>query len=273
MQLVENFEYKEINGFKFGRSVFGKPKLAVHIYFIDGLLIDTGQSRMRKWVLKKTEKLNIEQIFITHHHEDHSGNIREIQKIHNCPVYASKLSAEIMKAPPQISFAQKMTWGDRAAYYDIIPKEDKIETANYCFEPIPIPGHAVDMQALYEPNKKWLFSADLYINSYIGYFLKNESIAEQINSLKKILDLELDEVFCSHKARLKQPKQQLKRKLDFLESFNAKVSTLYETGMTAEKIMKALKLKENWLVRISSAGDLSTLNMIKSAILDIDKRK
>ncbi|WP_291727100.1 MBL fold metallo-hydrolase [Bernardetia sp.] len=273
MVITKSFKHEEVTGIKFGYQPFGMPTLFTHIYFVDGLLIDTGQSNAKSKILEETAKLNIEQIFITHHHEDHTGNISEIQKQHGCNVYASSLCGEMMKKPPKISLAQQLTWGKRPAYEHLLRKDDTIETPNFSFQIIPIAGHAVDMVALYEPTKKWLFSADLYINSYIDYFLENESIYEQINSIKKILELDFVVMFCGHKPQLTNAKAQLTKKLNFLESLFNDVSLLYEKGNSASEILKRLKLKENWFVRILSNGNLSKINMIKSIIRDIEYLK
>ena len=271
MLIAESFQQEEVLGLKFGYQWIGRPKMFSHIYFVDGLLIDTGQSKMRKSIQSAIKPLAIEQIFITHHHEDHTGNIQEIKKLHDCKVYASEACCQIMKEPPKLSFAQKLTWGDRPGQKDLIPIQEKIATKRFSFHIIPIPGHAPDMVALYEPNRQWLFSADLYINSYIDYFLKDESIADQIESTKKILALDFKVMFCAHKPQLKNGKQQLAKKLRFLESFFHEVSLLYQQGYSAHEIFRSLKLKENWFVKMLSGGNLSKLNMVKSVIRDLEK--
>ncbi len=271
MHVNKTFKYNEVLGLKFGRSLIGIPKMFAHIYFVDGLLIDTGQSKLRKRIVKETSNLPVKKIFITHHHEDHTGNIDRIKEIHQCPVYAPKSCCEIMKKPPKLSLAQKLLWGDRKASHDLNPLDSEIKTDNFCFEIVPIPGHAPDMVALYEPNKKWLFSADLYINNYIGYILKDESMAEQIQSLKKVLQLDFKAMFCSHNPQFENGKQQLAKKLDYFESFFEDVATLYNKGHGPEEIFKDLNLKENRIVKTLSNGQLSKLNMVKSVIRDLEK--
>lgn len=271
MLISESFQHKEVLGFKFGAHPVGKPKMFSHIYFVDGLLIDTGQSKMRESIKSEVKKLDVEQIFITHHHEDHTGNITALRELHNCKVYASELCCQIMKSPPKLSFAQKITWGDRPSQDDLIPKYKTIETNNYCFEIIPISGHSPDMVALYEPNRQWLFSADLYINSYIDYFIDTESVTDQIDSIKKVLKLDFKEMFCSHKPQFQNGKQQLAKKLSFLEAFFNDVSMLYNKGYSVDEIFKSLQLKENWIVKFLSAGSLSKINMVKSVIRDLER--
>ncbi len=271
MRITESFNHKNITGYKFGYAPFGKPTLFAHIYFVDGLLIDTGQSRMRQAVFNTISKLPAQQIFITHHHEDHTGNLNKLKTHFNCPAYSSDLCRQIMKNPPPISFAQKVFWGERDSCNFLEAKEGSIETESYTFKIIPIPGHAVDMVALYEPNQRWLFSADLYVNSYIGYFMREESVLEQINSIKKILELDFDVLLCNHNPQLKSGKEKLKKKLLFLEKFCEQVAELHHKGFNAQQIMKKLKLREYWQVRLISGGALSRLNMVRAVIRDEEK--
>ena len=273
MIVFNSFTYEEVTGLRFGYHPLGKPQLQVFIYYVDGLLIDTGQRKARTRILKETKDLKIEQIFVTHHHEDHSGNIRELRQLHNCEAYASEACCAIMKDPPKISLAQKLTWGNRPAFHELVPKDKTVKTDKYNFEIIPIPGHAADMVALYEPSKKWLFSADLYINSYIDYMLENESIADQIKSIKNVLRLDFNELFCSHKPRLANGKEHLTKKLNFLESFFHDVSQLYDKGYTAHEIFKKLGFAENRFVKFLSGGSLSKMNMVNSVIRDLENKK
>ena len=273
MVVREKLKYEDVLGFKYGYTPIGKPFLNTYIYFIDGLLIDTGQSNARQKIISDTNQLAIDQIFITHYHEDHTGNIKAIAKQHQCSVYGSKICSELMKNPPKISFAQKLGWGNRPNYNEIISQEKEIKTDRYTFQTISIPGHAADMIALYEPEKKWLFSADLFINSYISYFLYNESIMDQIISIKKILKLDFKVMFCSHNPQLTEPKEKLKKKLSYLENTFEDVQSLYCKGYSKDQIFKILKMKENWLVKTLSLGQLSKLNMVQSIIRDIEKKQ
>ena len=270
MKCVEKYSQDEVLIHKFGSSLFGKPKLFSHVYYIDGLLIDTGHMRMRDDVFESINDLDVQQILITHYHEDHSGNIARLQSHFQCPVYASELCCEIMKNPPPISFGQKRSWGDRPAYHDLIAIAESIKTPNYSFQIIPIPGHAVDMIALHEPSKAWLFSADLYVNSFIGYFLKEESMLQQINSIKKILELDFEYMFCGHNPQFKEPKKKLKKKLDFLEGFYQQVSDLHQEGKRGQEIFKKMKMKEYWIIKLLSSGKLSRMNMVNAVLRDLE---
>lgn len=268
MKVTKQFNHQDIRGFKNGQSLYGKPNLFSHFYLIDGLLIDTGHRRMQKDILRQVKEQAVEQIFISHYHEDHTGNLNEIQNHFACPAYASAACVELMKDPPAISFAQKMSWGDRPSSTKIQVKEGQIKTAKYTFDLIPIPGHAPDMFALHEPNQAWLFSADLWVYDYIKYFLKNESMMQQIESLKRVLPLDFDVLLCGHNPIFKAVKKRIQNKIDFLETFYGRVADLHRKGMPEKEIMKAMHLKEKYFMQIISGGDLSTINMLRAVIRD-----
>lgn len=272
MKIQKSFQHDAVQCFQFGSYPFGKPRMFSHIYFLDGLLIDTGHSNMRKEVLDTIRSLPVEQLFITHHHEDHSGNIAPLQAHFNCPAYASARCIEFMKKPPNISFAQWMTWGKSDAVFNLQVEETEIKTPNYHFQLIPIPGHAADMLALYEAQQGWLFSADLWVKEYIRYFMRPESMAQQIDSIKRVLTLDFDILFCSHNPQLAGGKEKLRQKLAFLEDFYGRAATFYHQGYSANAILKAMGLKENWNMRLLSTGELSTLNMVKAVIRDEEAR-
>ncbi len=263
-----SFKYEEVTGLKFNTSLLGTSSAFSHIYFVDGLLIDTGHSRKRKTVLSAVSGLPVKQILVTHHHEDHTGNLQAIHQHFNCEIVASEKCCDIMKHPPKLSLAQKLYWGNRKAVHDLVPVNQSIETGKFRFDLIDISGHADDMIALYEPQKKWLFSADLYIHSRVGYFLKEESIKQQIQSIKTVLQLDFEVMFCSHNPQLKQGKVKLLEKLHYLEDFVSNVQRLYNEGYSGNAIFKALGLKEYRLIKLLSAGQLSKENMVHSVIRD-----
>ena len=268
MKIAISFSHDEVKGFKFGSWPFGKPVMFSHVYFFDGLLIDTGHKHVRKEVTQAVNALPVDQIFITHHHEDHTGNLGHLQEILNSPTYASSRCVEMMQTAPPVSLVQRLTWGRAKANLNIKPVDREIRTSNHQLEIIHIPGHAPDMVCLHLAERGWLFSADLWVSEYIRYFLEEESMKQQIDSIKKVLKYDFDVLFCGHNPQFKGGKQKLRNKLQFFEDFYGKVAELNKRGQTPNAIFKALELKEAWPLRIVSNGRLSTFNMVKSVIRD-----
>lgn len=246
------------------------PKMGVNAFFVDGLLIDTGHSNAQKIALKKFSALEMDQIILTHHHEDHTGNLQALKQIKDYPVYAHKTCVQLMKSPPPVCFIERKTWGANTAVQGILPVDKTIETDKYKFHIIPTPGHSEDHICLYEASQGWLFSGDLYVHHYIRYFIATECVVEQINSLKKVLKLDVRRFFCSHSFKEDRFQERFSQKLQFLEDFHGNVVQLHQKGLRPAKIMKELKMKEKWMIRLLSGGWLSAINMVHSSIRDAE---
>jgi glyoxylase-like metal-dependent hydrolase (beta-lactamase superfamily II) len=257
-----------IQCFRWTSYLYGnKFPLSVQAYFVDGLLIDTGPGKLKAQVLESLRILPIEQIFLTHHHEDHTGNLALIHQAHpDVPMYAHPTCVDILKDPPKVSFAEYLTWGKHTAVQDIQPVGETLSTFKYAFTPIYTPGHAVDHLALYEPNEGWLFSGDIYVHPYITYFVANECMATQMTSLKKLIALDFDRLLCSHSRDQLHGKKLLQQKLQFFQTFSGKVLHWHQQGYPPKQIMRKMQLKERWMIKILSGGWLSALNMVKSVI-------
>ncbi len=272
MKKITTLKYDQVQGFAFGSWPFGPPKMFSHVYFVDGLLLDTGHRNMRQEILRTVSDLPVQQMFISHHHEDHTGNLAELQQHFKCHSYSSAACIELMKKPPKISFAQWLTWGNRPANFQLEEKAGTLLTPNYKFDIIPIPGHAIDMVALHEANEGWLFSADLWVYQYIRYFMRAESMHQQIESIKRVLQLEFHVLFCSHNPQLVRGKDMLRQKLRFLEDFYGRAADFYHKGYSPSAILKAMGLKEDIGMVCLSTGELSTMNMVRSVIRDEKKK-
>jgi len=67
-----------------------------------GFLIDCGSRAIIEEIIKLREggKLtNLEGLFITHYHNDHTNEINELLRQFNCPVYSSRESKDILENP------------------------------------------------------------------------------------------------------------------------------------------------------------------------------
>ncbi|HAA10319.1 MAG TPA: hypothetical protein DCE41_00965 [Cytophagales bacterium] len=268
MRSTRSFQHGPIQGFTFGYHPFQEPKLTVNVYFVDGLLIDTGPRRMKKDVLDAVGQLPVEKVMVTHHHEDHTGNLNTLQAYYEKPVLASRKCMELMQDPPRLSLIQKALFLDRPPAQGLTDVGEVLETENYRFQVVPIPGHASDMIALHEPDQGWLFSADLYVLNRPRYMLPYEYVGEQIRSMERALALDWDVLLCAHNPKLKDGKKHLRKKLDLLQELTENVVAGYEKGYSIRAIMRNIPVKEYWGVRLLSGGLLSARNMVASIIRD-----
>lgn len=70
----------------------GNFSMSVYIFYIDGMLVDTGASRMLEDFKSFYQETPIDFVSITHPHEDHTGTAKWLQTELNIPVYIKKRS-------------------------------------------------------------------------------------------------------------------------------------------------------------------------------------
>lgn len=244
----------------------GLFRLSTNAYFVDGLLVDTGPPRLWRKIVPQLQTLPVEQIAITHHHEDHTGNLATLKRHFDCPIFAHERCAQIMAAPPAISFPEHLIWGQHRAVQDIQPIGSMLQTPHYRFEVYHTPGHAEDHICLYEPNEGWLFSGDLYVHHSIQYFVRNEDMAAQMASLKAMLALDFEYFFCGHNLQQTNGKALFQQKLDNFQTFIESVHHWHDKGYTPHQILQQIKHPEHWFMRLTSRGWLSALNMVHAAL-------
>lgn len=273
MHHTKRHQFGPIESLQMGVGYFGPPPVSVHSFFIDGLLIDTGPPKLERELLQWLESKHLEQVFITHHHEDHSGNVNPIATRFKVPIYGSLRCSELVQGQVETSLPQRLFWGP-PVFTDCVQDYDqhRLITPNYSFELIPIPGHAEDQVALFEPNQGWLFSADTFVSPQIKYFMKKESMAQQIQSLKKMACLDFDLLLCCHNPVVKGGKALLKQKIDHLEQYYASVVYYHKKGQSPRQILKSMGARERWFQYFFSGGNMCALNMVKSVIRDEKNR-
>ena len=229
---------------------FGKQKMTVSIYFIDGLLIDTGPMKMATNLIPLFRKLDMTKVVLTHHHEDHTGMAHWIQENKGIPIYIHKSGIKNCEEQMKLPFYRKVFWGERESFR---PREltDRFTTATYNWDVIHTPGHAHDHVALYNREKGWMFGGDLYVQSAPKSMFAFESVPEIIASLRKLLTYDFETYICSHAGIKTQGRQVISNKLDYLESVQQEVQRLHNRGMNPKTIKKKLFPKSHPLHYLS----------------------
>ena len=268
MNIVKTDYFGEVESIRLGYSPIGPPLMSVFMYVVDSLVIDTGQSHMAKALLGLLKDKRLNGIILTHHHEDHSGNAARISAQHAIPVRGQRLAAEKMNSGFSIRLYQRYVWG-KAPPVDVIPFDDVIEADRFTFTPVHTPGHAKDHTVFLEKRQGWLFSGDLYLGERIKFFRADERFGEQIASLKKVLALDFDILFCAHNPCLKNGKQKIKNKLQFLEDLYGKVGELSHKGYSEKAIIKTLDPRNDRTLKLITMGNVSFANMVRSAMASI----
>lgn len=267
------YEFDGVHYYRFSVYRLGNNVQTVYTYIMDDLLVDTAQRHNRENIFKVAQEHDIHKIILTHHHEDHSGNVAFLMKELQAEAYAHPAAVKILKRGYQTSPLAKLLNGtvEKASLKPLL-ETDIVSTANHTLQPIFTPGHCDDHYCYYEKNKGWLFSGDLYVADKIKYFGSYESLLTQIDSIKKLVVLDFDTLFCSHNPKVEGGKQRLRNKLQFFEDFAGKVTQYHQQGKSVSEIFTLMNLKENYYYKVLTAGSFTAENMVKSVIKDLKQQ-
>lgn len=218
---------------------FAGQQLAVSVFFIDGLLIDTGPAKMKKQLIPIFNEWNINKVILTHHHEDHTGMASWIQKNKGIPIYIHELGIKNCEKRIRLPLYRKVFWGEGKPFQPV-PLERVVKTPHYTWDVIYTPGHAHDHVVLYNREKRWMFGGDLYVQPNPKSLFSFESVPIMIQSLRKILTYDFDTYICSHAGVILKGKRAIEEKLHYLERIQQEVLALNKEGKSPYQIRRKL---------------------------------
>lgn len=234
------------------------------MHFLDGVLIDTGAKSLEKLFKPFFKQLDIEKVVITHFHEDHTGCAAVLQDELNLPLFMNDSMITYCQKKADYPIYRQIFWGKRKPFL-AEPIGETFHSLNATWRVIQTPGHSMDHLAFLNEETGQLFTGDLYCQERTKVVLREENIPVIIESLKKILTYDFDDVFCSHAGHLTKGRTALKRKLDYLLDLQGNVIKLYEEGMKPEKITMSLFPKK-YPITFFSSGEWESIHMIHSII-------
>lgn len=259
-------ENNSVTLFQMGRSPGGFLLYPVYAFLIGDALIDTGTNRAGKEFLPALNGRKISKIINTHHHEDHIGNNADIQKRFNIPVYAHNLALPYLENPRlnNLRLYQRIVWDwPKRSNGTLIGST--ITTGNCHFEVIDSPGHTDDHICLYEPDKKWLFTGDLFCGTTFIYLRQDENYLQILETLKALCRLEIDTIFCSLKGVVKNGKEAMFRKIEKMERLKDDVLRRQDEGLSPQSIrLKVLGKEDAW--NFITGGHYSKQNTVDSIL-------
>ena len=267
VKIVKLYELKnkEVKGIRLGRSLLGPPLMTIVCYILGDLMIDTGFSHMRKELITLAADHGVRRAFITHHHEDHSGNAAALQKELGVQVYGHPLTVDKMSRPNHIHFYQRHLWG-KSQVLNMEAYPESIDTEQGTMIPIHTPGHSKDHTSYYIKDAGILFSGDMYLADRIRYFRSDECVGTQIESLKKLSKLDFNMLLCGHFPKLTKGRERIQAKLAFMEDLYGSVISLWKQGLSEKEIYGNLKLKEDFLTFWITLGNVSMMSGVRSII-------
>ncbi len=237
------------------------------VSLLDGLAVESGFHRARGDLLPALEGRRIDQLAVTHEHEDHVGNAAAIAGRFGATVRGPAATRHIIERPHSlIRFPYHyVLWGVGPGVA-VEPLGDVLETPRYRLEVIPTPGHTRDHVAFFEPRRRVVFTGDLYTGPKVRAARKVENVADQIASLERVRDLKPARMICYHKGPIEDPIPALEAKIAFMRGIHDGARRLRDQGLDEGTITRRLLGRETPLLLFYTMGDFSRRRLVRAAL-------
>jgi glyoxylase-like metal-dependent hydrolase (beta-lactamase superfamily II) len=255
----------EVTFFRMARSLAGWKVYWTGCYLVDGLLIDCGPPAVAEELLGALESRPVEALVVTHHHEDHSGGAPLLAAERGIVAQAHALTADVLRAGFRVEPYRRLAWGGAPARFEARALGPVVETRSHRFEIVETAGHSPDHVCLFERERGWLFTGDLFLAERLRYLRADEDLGSLIASLRRVLALPLREVFCAHRGPLRDGPGALRRKLEVLEALVGRVGELHAQGVSEAEITRRVVGREG-LMTLTTLGHFSARNFVRAAL-------
>ena len=266
MLFHKRIERGEKNGVQFvnGKVSFRKFALNVYCFEVDGVLIDTGSWSLKKELEGFLLNEDVDQVILTHLHEDHSGCASILEKEKNLPIFVHPMAVEECVTNPDYPLYRKVFWGKRKSF-TASPIGKTFYSRNALWDVIETPGHAKDHLSFINRETGQLFSGDLFVQQKTKVILREESIPTIIRSIQHLLTYQFDEMFCSHAGFIKDGRKMLEQKRDYLLELQENVLLQFEKGLSPQQIHDQFFTRKYPISKLSF-GEWDSLHIITSII-------
>ncbi|HBQ25924.1 MAG TPA: Zn-dependent hydrolase [Syntrophomonas sp.] len=261
--MLNSSKYRDITIGRGVCSLLGTT-IVVYLYVVDGLLIDAGPKRLKRESSKFFQEHQIDQVALTHVHEDHSGMAAWLQSKMQVPIYLHEMSIPEASKRGRYLFYRQLMWGGRPTFISQ-PFPEVLTTGKHIFDVIDSPGHMKYHKVFHEKNQGWLFTGDLYVRPKPFVAFYDENMKDTIASLQKLLQLDFDTVFCAHSGVVENGKAMLQEKLNYLLNLQEKVEGLRRQGLTDREVDQKLFPKIPLITKVSR-GEWSSYNIISTIL-------
>lgn len=231
---------------RMARAMLGRPLYWTAAYWIEGLLIDAGPRCTARELSRVLASHEIEQIVVTHGHEDHIGGLAALRERYpEAPIYASRRTLPLIAEPARLDMHRyrRLVWGMPRPVKDAIALDavgDRLTAGDYTFRVIETPGHCSDHISLFEPNQRWLFTGDAFIGGRDLAWSPEIDMFSTIGSLRTLASLRPERIFPGSGNVRRNPQPDLQAKIGYLVALSQEVGRLEAKGLDVPAIVDRL---------------------------------
>jgi glyoxylase-like metal-dependent hydrolase (beta-lactamase superfamily II) len=252
----------EIVHFRLTRTALGRALYWTGAYLVDGLLLDCGPPATARELVRALEARRVDGLVLTHHHEDHVGAAPLLRAQRGLVPRVHREGIPLLEHGFVQEGYRKLVWG-RVPRFRAEALGDVVETGALRFRVLHTPGHSVDHVCLFEPERGWLFTGDLFLAERLRYLRSDEELDRLISSVEAAAATGATEVFCAHRGLVRNGVEALRRKADHLRSLRDRVLDLLDEGLPEREIARRVIGPEGPMTWFS-LGRFSVRNFVRS---------
>jgi glyoxylase-like metal-dependent hydrolase (beta-lactamase superfamily II) len=238
------------------------------VYLLDGVLVDSGFVYARAALLRALAGQQIDTVVNTHTHEDHAGNNAAVSEAFGAAILAPGSTLHLLEDPARLhmKFYEFLIWGRPKPCTSARPLGARVATRRGRLEVVPTPGHSPDHVAFFEPERRWLFTGDLFLGPRVRDARPFENAADLVASLRRVLELRPLRLFCTHRGPIDDATSALQAKLHFVEEVRSRAIALHRTGMSRRGIASRTVGPESTRQWLLTGGDYSRVHFVDACL-------
>jgi len=226
-------------------------------YLVGGVLVDCGFHLARNEMDAILDRERTRGVLITHHHEDHAGNVERIAR-RGIAIAASHETLAKMRSPAPIRAYRRFTWGSAPPLRSPVRPFDSDR-----LRLVAAPGHSSDHHVVWDEADGTLFGGDLYLGVKVRIAHPGEDPRVLVRTLRGVATLGPARLFDAHRGYVPNPVPLLRAKADWTEETIALIERRIVAGAPDAAIVRELFGGESMPGYISG-GDYSRTNFVRA---------
>lgn len=262
-------QHGPVTAIRMSRSLLGRPVYWTAAYWVDGLLIDSGPPCTAQELVRSLANRPVEQVVVTHAHEDHIGGLAHIQRAFpHARLLAPRGAIAAIAEPERLHLQpyRQILWGrprPTQGLRSLDEVDDRITTAAYSFRVVETPGHTAHHVSLFEPTQRWLFSGDAYIGGEDRAWPGSYDLFGTISSLRTLASLRPQRLFSGSGRVRRTPLPDIHAKIGYYTRLAEQTARLQSTGASMDEIAHELLGGESRM-RFWTGGHFTAANLIRA---------
>lgn len=267
--MIQVEQHGSVTVIRMARAVLGRPLYWTAAYWLDGLLIDAGPRCTADELVRVLDKVPVQQIAITHGHEDHIGGLGAlVKRFPAVRVYAARPTLPCIENPELLGMQRyrRIIWGKPTPFtgaHSLDEVEDVIRTPQFTLRVIETPGHSRDHVSYFEPTFRWLFCGDAFIGGRDVAWAPEFDMFAIVSSLRTMATLRPERLFPGSGTVRRTPLPELLGKITDLIQLAEKVRKLDAAGHSTAEIVTMLFGGEPGIHRWTF-GHFSAANLVEA---------